>query len=155
MHGFYKMFAKFSIRLSNTLTYTNTNRRDSGGGSRASSLIGAALAAAESQRSRSGARHAPPQVPARLGGAGRRAPLEPELVGAVEEVGRQLGVPAGGVGPVVVRRPRPLREVVVRAVKPNVDGRVFSPRDVFGAVGRGIPERGEAELVSSVVGRRA
>ena len=42
----HKISKKFSIRLSNTLTYTNTNRRDNGGGARASSLIGAALAAA-------------------------------------------------------------------------------------------------------------
>ena len=42
----HKISKKFSVRLSNTLTYLNTNRRDSGGGGRGSSLIGAAIAAA-------------------------------------------------------------------------------------------------------------
>ncbi|MFY0652455.1 MAG: TonB-dependent receptor [Cyclobacteriaceae bacterium] len=42
----HKISKKFSLRLSNTLSYLSRKRRDSGGGGRGTSLIGAALSAA-------------------------------------------------------------------------------------------------------------
>ncbi|MEQ6120815.1 TonB-dependent receptor [Reichenbachiella sp. MALMAid0571] len=42
----HKISKKISLQLSNSLSYLNTKRKDSGGGSRGNSLIGAAIAAA-------------------------------------------------------------------------------------------------------------